>query len=80
MLSRLQIHYTYMETGVGAEERFGGGVDCVQGRDDTLREQTFGIQCVHTLKTHEKSMQIVEKESLGRKTWRVEEWSPKIGG
>jgi len=54
-------------------ERFGDGVDCVQRRDDTSSEQTFGIQCMHTLKTHEKLMQIIVKESLGRKTWRAEE-------
>lgn len=59
IVNRLQIHYTYMETGVEAEERLGGVVDCVQGRGDTSREQTFGIQCMHTLKTHEKLMQII---------------------
>lgn len=46
----------------------------------TPRENKHLEYSAHTLKTHEKLMQIVEKESLGRKTWRVEEWGSKLGG
>ena len=67
----LQIHYTYRELGLKPEQKRGSKMKLIEFKDTTTprrNRRQFGIQCTHTLKTHEKLGQII-----GGKNWGVGE-------
>lgn len=68
MVKELQIHYIYKGLELKSDRRRGLEMGLIGFEDGTTPrgdKQTSGIQCMHTLKKHEKSMQI----RGGRRTW-----------